>query len=86
MSDWFHLGIHLEVGESELMAISHKHQNSRDLKASKTDLFTVWLRTSNQPSWSAIVRALVGIRMMNLAMKLGMKYGKRAFKQSCDTA
>ncbi len=64
------------------MAIRHTHLNSRDIKASKTDLFTLWLKSSNQLTWSTVVRALVGIRMEPLAKKLAMKYGKRIIIQS----
>ncbi len=80
--DWFNFGVHLEVRESDLMAIRYTHLNSRDIKASKTDLFTLWLKSSNQLTWSTVVRALVGIRMEPLAKKLAMKYGKRIIIQS----
>ncbi len=77
--DWFNFGVHLEVRESDLMIIRHTHLNSRDVKASKTDLFTTWIRTSSLLTWSAVVRALVGIRMEPLAKKLAMKYGKNYY-------
>ncbi len=80
--DWFNFGVHLEVRESDLMIIRHTHLNSRDVKASKTDLFTTWIRTSSQLTWSAVVRALVGIRMEPLAKKLAMKYGKNYYSDS----
>lgn len=75
--DWFHLGVHLGVKEAKLQAIKYTHERSRNLEESKSDLFSAW-ETTNEPTWSAVVRALVGIGMMSLAKKLAMKYGKRA--------
>ncbi len=74
--DWFHLGVFLEVSQSDLLIIKSTHELSRNIKASKSDLFIAWMNTCAQPTWSAVVRALVGIRMEALAKKLAMKYGK----------
>ncbi len=74
--DWFLLGVHLEVRDSDLMAIKETHLLSRDVNGSKIDLFTTWLRTSHHPKWFSVVRALMGIRMEALARKLAVKHGK----------
>lgn len=76
MMDWPLFGMYLEVPEHELLEIEHKHANSRDIKACKRDLFTKWLRSQEQPTWSPVVRALVGMGLQPLAKQLGTKYGK----------
>ena len=75
VTDWLHLGIHLEVNTTTLLNIRYKYRYSNDNKASKTDMFIAWMNEV-EPTWSAVVRGLVGIRMKPLARKLAMKYGK----------
>ena len=76
VTDWFHLGIHLEVSTTTLINIRLRHQHSGDIEAMKTDMFIAWLDEEMEPTWSAVVRALVRIKMKPLARKLGKKYGK----------
>ena len=75
VTDWFHLGIYLEVNTTTLTNIRHKYRYSDGKNVSKTDMFIAWINEV-EPTWSAVVRALVGIKMMPLARKLGTKYGK----------
>ncbi len=84
--DWFHLGVYLEVPEADLMAISYKHETSRNLKAIKSDLFTAWMKSCAQPTWSAVVKALVGVQMEPLAKKLGLRYGKNYIIATVSTS
>ena len=71
---WFQLGIYLDISLSELMKIRADHREKTD--DCKTEMLVTWLRQSTQASWSAVVRALVGIRMRALAQKVAVKYGE----------
>ena len=70
--DWFHLGIYLDVPDSELMKIRCNYQ---DVDQRKTQALSVWLKMK-KGSWSDIVRALIGIRMKTLAIHIATKYGE----------
>ena len=77
LDNWFHLGIQLEVSATTLQNIRHRHHHTGDIEAMKTDMFIAWRDNEEHgPKWSTIVRALVGIKMVPLARKLGMKYGR----------
>ena len=77
VTNWFSFGIQLEVSTTTLRNIRHRHRHTGDIEAMKTDMFIAWRDNEEHgPTWSSIVRALVGIRMVPLARKLGMKYGK----------
>ena len=71
---WFQLGIYLDISPSELMKIRADHREKTD--ACKTEMLMTWLRQTTQVSWSAVVRALVGIGMRVLAQKVAVKYGE----------
>ena len=69
---WFQLGIFLDVSPSELMKIRVDH---REVDACKSEMLMTWLRQTKDASWSAVCRALVGIRLGALAQKVALKYG-----------
>jgi len=69
---WFQLGIYLDISPTELMKIRADH---REVDACKSEMLMTWLRQNRDASWSAVVRALVGIRMGALAQKVALKYG-----------
>ena len=71
---WFQLGIYLDISPTELMKIRADHREKTD--ACKTEMLMTWLRQTTQVSWSAVVRALVGIGMRVLAQKVAVKYGE----------
>ena len=71
---WFQLGIYLDISPSELMKIRTDHREKTDV--CKTEMLMTWLRQTTDASWSAVVRALVGIRMGALAQKIAVKYGE----------
>ena len=71
--DWFHLGVHLDVPDSELMKIKRSYLEVDDCK---TQVLIFWMKQALQLTWSAVVRALVGIRMYSLAQKIAIKYGE----------
>ena len=71
---WFQLGIYLDISPSELMKIRADHWEKTD--NCKTEMLIKWLRQTTDASWSAVVRALVGIKMGDLAQKVAVKYGE----------
>ena len=71
---WFQLGIYLDISPSELMKIRADHREKID--ECKTEMLVIWLRQTTDVTWSAVVRALVGIRMGALAQKVAVKYGE----------
>ena len=71
---WFQLGIYLDISPSELMKIRADHREKTD--DCKTEMLVTWLRQTTDASWSAVVRALVGIKMGALAQKVAVKYGE----------
>ena len=56
------------------MKIRADHKEKTD--DCKTEMLMTWLRQTMSASWSAVVRALVGIGMGALAQKIAMKYGE----------
>ena len=71
---WFQLGIYLDISPSELMKIRADHREKTD--DCKTEMLVTWLRQTTDPSWSTVVKALVGIKMGALARKVAVKYGE----------
>ena len=71
---WFQLGIYLDISPSELMKIRADHKEKTD--DCKTEMLMTWLRQTTDASWSAVVMALVGVRMRALAQKIAVKYGE----------
>lgn len=70
--DWFHLGIYLEIPHSELLKISADYDT---VNSCKTQALIKWIDLK-EPSWESVVRALVGIKMKDLADHIANKYGK----------
>ena len=70
---WFQLGIYLDISPAELMKIRADH---RETEPCKTEMLVTWLRQTREPSWSTVVRALVGMRMGTLAQKVALKYSE----------
>ena len=71
---WFQLGIYLDIPPSDLMKIRVDHREKTD--ACKTEMLLTWLKQTTNATWSAVVRALVGINMGALAQKVAVKYGE----------
>lgn len=72
---WFGLGLQLGVSDTELLKLRHKYAICREVDECKTEVFISWMKQM-KPTWSAVVRALVGIKMFSLAHKIAIKYGK----------
>ena len=72
VTDWFSFGINLEIPEARLKEIEQKYES---VESCKREMLTVWMKLSH-PTWKAIVIALAGINMKDLALKIATKYGK----------
>ena len=74
MADWFHMGVHMNVSESELLRIKHNCLNVLDDCKIEMLIRRMWQKPPL--TWSAVVRALEGMKMMSLADKISLKYGE----------
>ena len=71
--DWFTFGLYLGVPTSDLLRIERERPFS--IMERLSHMFDWWVKNGEQPTWSAVVRALFGIRMKGLAQKIAIKYG-----------
>ena len=74
--NWFGLGLQLDVPDTELMKIRYNYRGEVD--RCKTEVFICWMKQV-KPTWSAVVRALVGIKMSSMAHKIAIKYGDQHY-------
>ena len=72
VTDWFSFGVNLEIPEVRLKEIEKK---CKSVEHCKREMLTVWMQLAH-PSWKAIVIALAGINMNDLALKICNKYGE----------
>ena len=72
VTEWFELGICLGIPDSKLREIYEDYDNIEECKAG---MILVWSQR-RIPTWSAMVTALVGIGMHNLAMRIAKKHGE----------
>ena len=73
--EWFTLGLYLGVPTSDLLRIERDRSFTMERLSHMLDL---WVRNGNEVTWSAVVRAVVGIRMRGLAEKIAVNYSKCA--------
>ena len=71
VTQWYLLGIYLGLHPSALDAIK---KNCTDTKECRTDMLIEWQRCVI-PTWSAVVKALMGIGRERLGSHLAAKYG-----------
>ena len=71
VTQWYLLGIYLGVDLTTLAAIKADHEDTKD-RLTHT-LIQWWNHVT--PTWSAVVKALVGIGREKLAGQLAAKYG-----------
>ena len=73
VTQWHLLGIYLGVDLPTLAAIKADHEDTKDRL---THMLIQWLnRNRGTPTWSAVVKALVGIGRDKLASQLAEKHG-----------
>ena len=70
--DWFNFGVNLEIPEVRLKVIETKCES---VESCKKEMLTVWMQLAH-PSWKAVVIALAGIDMKDLALRISNKYGE----------
>ena len=71
LNQWYHFGIYLRLHWSTLDAIKKDHA---DTKECRTQMLIEWQKHVI-PTWSAVVKALMGIGRERLASHLAIKYG-----------
>ena len=71
LNQWYHFGIYLGLHWSTLDAIQKDYA---DTKECRTQVLIEWQRCVI-PTWSAVVKALVGIGRERLASHLAAKHG-----------
>ena len=77
VSDWFGLGVHLDIPPPELYNIKH-NITLHSPQEFRTEMFSVWMRKLPEPTWPRVVKALMEIGRERLAHKIALKYGKTA--------
>ena len=70
--DWYILGRHLDLSQSELREIELNHQNS--IGRMRIAMFDKWLKKENNPSWKKIIAALEEMDETSLASRLNSKH------------
>ena len=70
-TEWYLLGIYLGVDLSILATIKADHEDTKDRRIHT--LIQWWNRVT--PTWSAVVKALVGIGSEKLASRVAEKHG-----------
>ena len=80
VSDWFGLGIHLDIPPVDLDNLKHSI-TLHSPQEFRTEMFSVWTRKLPEPSWSHVVKALMEIGRETLAHKIARKYGKTGLLQ-----
>ena len=85
VGEWLHLGLYLGVRLPRLMDI--KSETQLTTKDRREQMLIERQKQLTPLTWSAVVKALVGIRREGLAAHLASKYGMFAMimTYSCDT-
>ena len=77
VSDWFCLGLYLDIPAPELYNIKH-NITLHSLQEFRKEMFSVWMKKLPEPTWSRVVKALMEIGRKRLAHKIALKYGKNS--------
>ena len=77
VSDWFGLGLRLDIPAEELHTIKYEPALRR-IQDFRTEMFSVWMKKLSEPSWSRVVKALMEIGRERLARKIALKYGENS--------
>ena len=75
VSDWYGLGLHLDIPPEELHTIKYE-PTLRRIQDFRTEMFSVWTKKLPEPTWPRVVKALMEIGRERLARKIALKYGK----------
>ena len=74
VSEWFRLGLCLDIPPPKLYDIKCDSA-LRCVQDFRTKMLSVWTRMLPGPSWSRVVKALVGVGRETLAHRIADKYG-----------
>ena len=75
VSDWFSLGLHLDIPKAKLDDIK-LDPTLRSTQQLRTEMLSVWMQKLPGPSWCRVVKVLMEIGKKKLAHKIALKYGK----------
>lgn len=70
--EWFRLGVHLEIPETDLLTIRKDHRDQTE--ECRLEMLIKWGELEKR-TWSKLVKALVSIDRKVLANKIAKKYG-----------
>ena len=76
VSDWYGVGLQLDVPQCDLDVIKENHH---DEKRRKREMFILWLKITDKPSYIKLARALFLAEENNIAHKICKRYGKWLF-------
>ena len=71
VTDWFQLGLCLRVPPSVLRTI--QRDSKEDTNKCREEMLKTWMKRE-VPMWSTIVKALVDMKMADLALKIASKH------------
>ena len=74
--DWFTLGLVLKIDHTELKALEQQY---RDLKRCRQEMLISWISSSNDATWSSLVKALrsPSVNECSVAERIEEKYLKQ---------
>ena len=75
VSNWYGLGLHLDIKPTELENIKY-NDKLRSPVESRMEMLSVWMKKLPEPSWSRVVKALMEMGLERLARNIARKYGK----------
>ena len=74
VSDWYGVGLQLELDDQDLGDI--KKNCCGDNKECRREMFRLWLKTSPNPTYAQLAKALVLAEEETLAHRICQKYGE----------
>ena len=74
VTDWFLLGIFLEIDKDRLTQIQENFP--RDSNRCKIEMLGIWLKSCPQPTWDKMTQAALDAKEENVAKAIRQKYCK----------
>ena len=72
VTDWYYLGLCLEIPLEKLQSIKQEYRHREDRKR---EVLLAW-SDKEKPTWVKVVNVLMDMRKMSLAQQIAQKYGK----------
>ena len=73
VSDWFLLGVYLQVSPNKLQEIEKQH--NKDASRCKVEMLSLWLQGECTPSWKLLAEALDHMKMCAIAKAIREQHG-----------